>query len=326
MAVYTNPTIDQEVTPKQLFYPDNKCAIFTCNGNPQGVIVANTGSIALSDNGSIYKKTTDDVNTGWVELQSGAFTSPAIISGSTPTLQFVDTDATPSSSFVDGADGAGANIVGGDLTIEGGLGTGTGVPGQVVVRYPLITSAGSSQQVYSSASFPVGTNFLTNATIGAAINNTVAETSLFATPTLSALSTRDIEGGISRIGTKYKLRFIGNISTTGSPTLQTRVKIGATTFLDTTAGAITTAGGRFWLDIDFLVTLIGAGGNVNGFMRLDFSSVNTGGATIATVVAGSAGTAIDFSATQTIDVTIQWGTANPSNSIQVFEIEGIRYR
>ncbi|HEY7160206.1 MAG TPA: hypothetical protein VH815_03060 [Acidobacteriota bacterium] len=79
MATYTNPTIDQEITPKQLFYPDNKCAIFTCNGNPQGVIIANTGSIALSDNGSIYKKTTDDIATGWVELQSGASASPFTI-------------------------------------------------------------------------------------------------------------------------------------------------------------------------------------------------------------------------------------------------------
>jgi len=71
MAVYTNPIIDQEVSPKQLFYPDNKCAIFTCHGIPEGVILANTGSLALSDNGLVYKKTTDDVNTGWIELTSG---------------------------------------------------------------------------------------------------------------------------------------------------------------------------------------------------------------------------------------------------------------
>jgi len=91
MAVYTNPTIDQEITPKQLFYLDNKCAIFTCNGSPEGVILANTGSIAISDNGSVYKKTTDDINTGWIELQSGTITSPAVISGTNPTLSLVDT-------------------------------------------------------------------------------------------------------------------------------------------------------------------------------------------------------------------------------------------
>jgi hypothetical protein len=92
MAVYTNPTIDQEVSPKFIYYVDNKCAIFTCNGSPEGIILANTGSIAISDNGSIYKKTTDDINTGWIELQSGTITSPAVISGTNPTLSFVDTD------------------------------------------------------------------------------------------------------------------------------------------------------------------------------------------------------------------------------------------
>lgn len=79
MATYTNPTIDQEISPKQVFYPDNKVGIFTCNGSPEGIILASTGSIALSDNGSVYKKTTDNVNTGWVELQSGASASPFTI-------------------------------------------------------------------------------------------------------------------------------------------------------------------------------------------------------------------------------------------------------
>lgn len=93
MPVYTNPIIDQEPSPKVVYYIDNKCALFTCNGSPEGVILANTGSIALSDNGSVFKKTTDDVNTGWVELTGGTVSSPFVISGTNPTLSFVDTDA-----------------------------------------------------------------------------------------------------------------------------------------------------------------------------------------------------------------------------------------
>lgn len=93
MPVYTNPLIDQEPSPKVIYYVDNKCAIFTCNASPEGVILANTGSIALSDNGSVFKKTTDDVNTGWVELTGGAVSSPLVISGTNPTLSFVDTTA-----------------------------------------------------------------------------------------------------------------------------------------------------------------------------------------------------------------------------------------
>jgi hypothetical protein len=55
------------------------------------VILANTGSIALSDNGSVFKKTTDDVTTGWVELTSGTLSSPVNISGTNPTLNLIDT-------------------------------------------------------------------------------------------------------------------------------------------------------------------------------------------------------------------------------------------
>ena len=68
MPVYTNPIIDQEPSPKVVFYVDNKCAIFTCNASPEGVILANTGSIAISDNGNIYKKSTDDLTTGWQQI------------------------------------------------------------------------------------------------------------------------------------------------------------------------------------------------------------------------------------------------------------------
>lgn len=77
MATYTNPTIDQEFSPKFIYYADNRCAIFTCNGSPEGVILANTGSIALSDNGNVYKKTTDLVVTGWIELAALSATGVA---------------------------------------------------------------------------------------------------------------------------------------------------------------------------------------------------------------------------------------------------------
>lgn len=92
MPVYTNPIIDQEPSPKVVYYIDNKCALFTCNGSPEGVILANTGSIALSDNGSVFKKTTDDLTTGWVELASGSVSSPLDVSGTNPTINLIDTD------------------------------------------------------------------------------------------------------------------------------------------------------------------------------------------------------------------------------------------
>jgi hypothetical protein len=114
MPVYTNPTIDQDISPKVVFYVDNKCAIFTCNGSPEGVILANTGSIAISDNASIYKKTTDDLTTGWVELASGTVSSPLVISGTNPTLSFVDTTAGDDDGSISmDADNMSITVVGG---------------------------------------------------------------------------------------------------------------------------------------------------------------------------------------------------------------------
>lgn len=72
MANYTNPDITELPTWKEVIYLDTRCAIFTCNGNPENVIIANTGSLALSDDGNVYKKTTDNVATGWINLSGGS--------------------------------------------------------------------------------------------------------------------------------------------------------------------------------------------------------------------------------------------------------------
>jgi hypothetical protein len=94
-------------------YVDDLVAIFTCNGSPEGVIFANTGSIALSDNTGVYKKTTDLSNTGWVELTGGNITGnltvggdldvnggDVTITGTSPTLSFVDTSAGDSDGII----------------------------------------------------------------------------------------------------------------------------------------------------------------------------------------------------------------------------------
>jgi len=71
VAIYTNPDVDQHPHFKQIFYADTQVAIFTCHGNPDGVILANTGSLALSDDGNVYKKTTDNIATGWTAITGG---------------------------------------------------------------------------------------------------------------------------------------------------------------------------------------------------------------------------------------------------------------
>lgn len=232
----------------------------------------------------------------------------------------------PVAGIVGGPNASGSNIAGVALDLHGGKGTGNAVPGQVNMRYPLIGASGSTLQSLSANAYPVATNLYTNTVAGASINNTTAETSLFATPTASAGSTTSIEGGISRAGTMYKVRIIGNIESTASPTLRVKAKLGSTILADTTAATVNTAGGRFWLDVDVLVNVIGATGTVTAFIRFDFGSALTGAATIATINAANSGTVVDFTSAQTLDVTVQWGTANALNALTAFELRVDRVR
>lgn len=70
--ILANPVVDLKPTNYSgLFYLADGAAIFGCIGDPSGQIVANKRSLAISDNGSVYIKTTDGVNTGWTAIGGG---------------------------------------------------------------------------------------------------------------------------------------------------------------------------------------------------------------------------------------------------------------
>lgn len=84
-----NPSISLQanIGAPHIYYIADGAAIFGCVGDPEGVIAANKRSVALSDDGNIYFKTTDGVNTGWVASGGGgggtvtsvALTVPGVI-------------------------------------------------------------------------------------------------------------------------------------------------------------------------------------------------------------------------------------------------------
>lgn len=144
MPVYTNPIVDQEPSPKVVYYVDNKCALFTCNGSPEGVILANTGSIALSDNGSVFKKTTDDLTTGWIELTGGTVSSPFVISGTNPTLSFVDTDIGDDDASISvQSDLMTIGIVGGTPIVLNAFGNILNIPRNIQSRNDVVGNVGA---------------------------------------------------------------------------------------------------------------------------------------------------------------------------------------
>jgi hypothetical protein len=163
------------------------------------------------------------------------------------------------------------------------------------------------------------TNLYTN-TNSNTISNTAAETSIFTGSsqlTGSAGSSRTVKAGSVRVGTHYRLRIFGTINTTGTPTLRVRAKLGSTTIVDTTAATTTTVTlARFWLTVDLVVTVIGAGGSVSPWIRFDYSSATSGAVTMNSLVAANV-QAVDLSADQDFDVSVQWGAANANNLVNV---------
>lgn len=72
-AITQNPVVSLEPNQgaPQLFYLADGAAIFGCIGSPEGVILANARSIAVTELGAIYVKTTNNINTGWVLISGG---------------------------------------------------------------------------------------------------------------------------------------------------------------------------------------------------------------------------------------------------------------
>lgn len=146
-------------------------------------------------------------------------------------------------------------------------------------------------------------------TANATVANTAAETTL----TAAGSGSRTIPAGRLSVGSTIRIIARGVIADTGTPTLQLRVKVGATTFLD--FGAVTfptLTGSHGWeLEGEIVIRTAGAGGTAigNGCVWVSV----TGAPDLDTL--NTATSALDTTAAQTLDLTAQWGTANPANTI-----------
>jgi hypothetical protein len=122
--VVTFPTLDlQSERGPIIWYIDDGVAMAIAPSSPEGIVLANAGSLFTTRNGQVWIKTTDNVNTGWQQLASGILDSPVTISGTNPTLIFSDTDGTDAS--IDNQNGlvtlTGNLTVTGDIVASGNL-------------------------------------------------------------------------------------------------------------------------------------------------------------------------------------------------------------
>ncbi len=153
------------------------------------------------------------------------------------------------------------------------------------------------------------TSALFTQTANATAANTAVETSL----STSGLGTRTIPANYLRAGSVVRVSAVGVIADTGTPTVQFRLKIGATTYLDFGAVTLGALVGTHGWTFDGMVTIrsAGAGGTAIGNGLVYVSSASSPDLDTT----NTATTAIDTTAAQAVDFTVQWGTANPANTI-----------
>lgn len=227
--------------------------------------------------------------------------------------------ASPVAGGITGPDSSGTNIAGANLELSGGAGTGNAIQGLSAFRYPLTAGSGSTLQSLSAASFPPWVSMHISSLAGdITVSNTTTETSVLAAS--QSGSTKTIEAGLGRIGRSFLVQLYGSVSTTATPTLRVRIKLGSVILADTTAITManntSSGGGGFVIEAIVDVTTIGAAGIVRCSALRAIYGVSNGGSTNQIVAAGSG--VVDLTAAQTFDVTVQWGTASASNTVVIF--------
>lgn len=205
--------------------------------------------------------------------------------------------------------GTDTNVAGAAVSIGPGLGTGTAAQSIVGVLYPETKATGTTAQTYSAA-FPPNTAMFT-ATADATAGNSVSELTIVGT----GVGTKTLDAGLLRAGRTLRFTVQGFITNTATPTLNIKIKAGSTILASTGAQTTTTITGTraFIATATATCRTVGATGTM--YTQGTFSyDTNVTGFAMEDMVS-SATVTLDTTASQALDVTATWGTANVSNTM-----------
>jgi len=148
------------------------------------------------------------------------------------------------------------------------------------------------------------------------VANTADETSQFGTGGTD--DTRTIPANMASAGQCYFIRLNGYITNTGTPTGTVRIKLGSTNLVVSGPTALPSGLTNAFVETVFHLTVrsTGASGTVigQGHTKLIVGALDT---TYNRQLTMTAPATIDFTVDQAIDVTYQWGTADPANSLTI---------
>lgn len=161
----------------------------------------------------------------------------------------------------------------------------------------------------------------------AALVSSTTETSLFNTAGAMGqlmLPPRFLETGVdgntelpTGTGRSIRIRLVGRITNTGTPTLRIRALIGTQVIFDSTAVAMATITGTsvFELDIYATIRVIGSGttGKIESSGKYSYQAAALGAPSEARVAPAQAN--IDTTIAGLLDVLATWGASSASNSL-----------
>ena len=226
--------------------------------------------------------------------------------------------ASPVAGTIGSPPASGTNTAGVDVSIAAGPGTGTGVPGEAGVRYPQITSTGTTVQALTS-NFPFVTVMETQVNDGTQVTGT-AETTILGTADSGSLT---VPSGTAKAGKIYYMVASGPITTDGTPgNAVVRIYWGATLLASSASSALqTNASGRWTIGCPWMVRSIGATGTVAiNTMVLDYAAAAGGG--VFRIAAAGAATA-DTTANSALNITIQFdnsGNTFRTDMVQLYVV------
>lgn len=130
-----------------------------------------------------------------------------------------------------------------------------------------------------------------------------------------------LPAGFFVVGKAIKIRMSGFHSSTGAPTITIKVKIGGTTIATAsgTSGNGSNDGFEVWMDL--ICRSTGVTGTVFG--QGQYAELHSGG--LVQGLTPTAPTTVDTTGTLAIDITAQWGTAAPGDTISAtnFTLENV---
>jgi hypothetical protein len=141
------------------------------------------------------------------------------------------------------------------------------------------------------------------------VDNTTTETSV-----INSGAGGTVAGNRAVVGDTVRWDTSGMYTTTGTPSLRHKVKLGSTAICDTGGVTMPNTSSTFWRFSGIgTYTAVGASAVVEAYGKFEYSDGAGGYITVPVFAAPSA--AFDSTADQLLDVTAKWGTASPSNSV-----------